>query len=331
MSVLVTGGAGYIGSHTVAELNSHGEPVVVVDNLSTGHRGAVPGDVPFYNCDIRDYDRMKAIIRDHNVDAVIHFAANSLVGESVQNPLKYYENNVGATTKLLSVMVDTGVKRIVFSSTAAVYGEPERMPIDERDRKVPTNPYGETKLAIEKMMDWSYEAYGLQSVRLRYFNAAGAHPELPIGEDHNPETHLIPIVLQTALGQRESVSIFGSDYPTEDGTCIRDYIHVMDLASAHRLAVERLRSGTAAAESYNLGNGNGFSVQEVIEVSRKVTGREIPAEAAARRAGDPAVLVASSDEAKRALGWKPASADLETMVATAWEWHQSHPRGFGDK
>ncbi|QQE77824.1 UDP-glucose 4-epimerase GalE [Alicyclobacillus sp. SO9] len=328
MSVLVTGGAGYIGSHTVAELVSHGEQVVVVDNLTTGHREAVLDGVPFYDCDIRESEQMRKIIRQHEVDSVIHFAANSLVGESVQNPLKYYENNVGATTRLLSVMVETGVKRIVFSSTAAVYGEPERMPIDERDRKTPTNPYGETKLAIEKMMDWSYEAYGLQSVRLRYFNAAGAHPDLPIGEDHNPETHLIPIILQTALGQREQVSIFGSDYPTEDGTCVRDYIHVMDLASAHRLAVERLRSGQVTAESYNLGNGNGFSVQTVIEVARKVTEIAIPAEKADRRAGDPAVLVASSNEAKRALNWNPQFDDLETMVATAWKWHKSHPAGY---
>ncbi|KPV44337.1 UDP-glucose 4-epimerase GalE [Alicyclobacillus ferrooxydans] len=330
MSILVTGGAGYIGSHTVAELLEHGEQVVVVDNLTTGHRGAVDVlQVPFYNVDIRDTEAMVQILRDHEVDTVVHFAANSLVGESVQDPLKYYENNVGATTKLLSAMVQAGVKNIVFSSTAAVYGEPEKSPIEERDRQQPTNPYGDTKLAIEKMLDWSYKAYGLKSIRLRYFNAAGAHPTVPIGEDHRPESHLVPIVLQAALGQREAVSVFGNDYPTPDGTCIRDYIHVMDLASAHRLAVLRLRSEEGGAESFNLGNGSGFSVKEVIEVARKVTGRAIPAVDVARRAGDPASLVASSTQARTMLGWEPQHAELEEIVASAWRWHQAHPNGYG--
>jgi UDP-glucose 4-epimerase len=326
MTVLVTGGAGYIGSHTVAELIAHGEEVVVIDNLRQGHREAVV-DAPFYQVDIQDTEQVGKILREHNVDTVVHFAANSLVGESVRKPLDYYHNNVSGTAKLLSAMVENHVRNIVFSSTAAVYGEPVRTPILEDDPTVPTNPYGETKLAIERMFRWCHEAYGLNSVSLRYFNAAGAHPELPIGEDHNPETHLIPIVLQTALGQREHVSIFGNDYPTPDGTCIRDYIHVMDLASAHRLAVQRLRNG-GGVEAFNLGNGTGFSVQQVIEVAREVTGRKIPAVYASRRAGDPAVLVASSDKAKRVLGWQPQYTNLADIVASAWRWHESHPRGY---
>ncbi|MCL6625848.1 UDP-glucose 4-epimerase GalE [Alicyclobacillus shizuokensis] len=331
MSILVTGGAGYIGSHTVAELLAHGEEVVVVDNLGTGHAASVLG-APFYEADIRDHDRIVHILREHAVDTVVHFAANSLVGESVKNPLKYYENNVAATARLLGAMLDANVKRIVFSSTAAVYGEPERTPIREDDATVPTNPYGETKLAIERMFHWCREAYGLSSISLRYFNAAGAHPTLPIGEHHNPETHLIPIILQAALGQRPEVSIFGDDYPTVDGTCVRDYIHVMDLASAHRLAVERLRrlekSGETAAEAFNLGNGEGFSVKQVIDVAREVTGCAIPAVVGPRRAGDPAVLVASSDKAREVLGWRPERADLREIVDSAWRWHRSHPHGY---
>ena len=328
MSVLVTGGAGYIGSHTVAELVAHGEEVVVIDNLRQGHRAAVQ-DVPLYEVDIRDTEKVGQILRDHKVDTVVHFAANSLVGESVQKPLQYYENNVAATAKLLSAMVDNGVLNIVFSSTAAVYGEPVRTPIHEDDPTVPTNPYGETKLAIERMFRWCHQAYGLKSISLRYFNAAGAHPTLPIGEDHNPETHLIPIVLQAALGQRPHVSIFGNDYPTQDGTCIRDYVHVMDLASAHRLSVNRLRTG-GGVEAFNLGSGTGFSVQQVIDVAREVTGRDIPAVHSPRRPGDPAVLVASSDKAKQELGWQPQYDDLSTIVASAWAWHQSHPNGYED-
>ncbi|GEO25689.1 UDP-glucose 4-epimerase GalE [Alicyclobacillus acidoterrestris] len=331
MSVLVTGGAGYIGSHTVAELVAHGEAVVVVDNLSTGHSGAIYAlGVPFYHMDIRETERLREIFSRHAVDTVVHFAANSLVGESVEDPLKYYENNVAATGRLLMAMVESGVQNIVFSSTAAVYGEPARVPIAEADATSPTNPYGDTKLTIERMLDWSYHAYGLKSIRLRYFNAAGAHPTLPIGEDHRPETHLIPVVLQVALGQRQHVAIFGDDYDTEDGTCVRDYIHVMDLASAHRLAIERLRSGKGTAESFNLGNGTGFSVRQVVEVSRKVTGHPIQAVIAARRAGDPARLVASSSLAQSTLGWTPQFADLETIVASAWNWHRAHPQGFGE-
>jgi UDP-glucose 4-epimerase len=329
VSILVTGGAGYIGCHTVAELLAHGEKVVVVDSLGTGHASSVIG-APFYRADIRDKEALLTVMRQHAVDTVVHFAANSLVGESVKAPLKYYENNVAATAQLLSTMMEAGVKRIVFSSTAAVYGEPSRIPIHEDDPTVPTNPYGETKLAIERMLHWCHEAYGLKSISLRYFNAAGAHPDLPIGEHHNPETHLIPIILQVALGQRPEVAIFGDDYSTPDGTCIRDYIHVMDLASAHRLAVERLRTEDAGvgAEAFNLGNGEGFSVKQVIEVARAVTGHPIPATVAPRRAGDPAVLVASSDKARQVLGWQPRYADLKTIVASAWEWHRTHPHGY---
>lgn len=330
MSILVTGGAGYIGSHTVAELVEHEEEVVVVDNLQTGHRKAVL-DVPFYPIDIRDTGQLSKVIRHHAVDTVVHFAASSLVGESVGNPLKYYDNNVTATSKLLMAMVETGVKNIVFSSTAAIYGEPARTPIEESDPKNPTSPYGETKLAIEKLLDWSYKAYEIKSIRLRYFNAAGAHPILPIGEDHTPETHLIPIVLEVALGNRESVSVFGSDYPTTDGTCIRDYIHVMDLASAHRLAVRRLRSGDGSAESFNLGSGTGFSVREVVEEARKVTEHPIPTVQCPRRSGDPAVLVASSQLARAKLEWRPQYEDLSTIISSAWMWHREHPNGFADK
>lgn len=319
MSILVTGGAGYIGSHTVAELQTYGETVIVIDNLEKGHRQAVQ-NCPFYEVDIRETDRVKSIMREHDVDTVVHFAASSLVGESVEQPLKYYENNVHGTEKLLSAMVDAGVRQIVFSSTAAVYGEPQRTPILEDDPKIPTNPYGETKLAIERMFHWCHRAYGLNSISLRYFNAAGAHPALPIGEDHHPETHLIPIVLQVASGKRASVSVYGNDYDTPDGTCLRDYIHVMDLASAHRLAVARLRLGNGGCEAFNLGNGKGFSVREVIDAARKVSGHPIPCLDAPRRAGDPAVLVASSAKAKEVLGWQPQYEDMESMVSSAWAW-----------
>lgn len=329
MTVLVTGGAGYIGSHTVAELLDHGEQVVVVDHLGQGHRNAIPGDVPFYGIDIRDETSLVDILARHQVDAVIHFAANSLVGESVKDPLKYYHNNVAATAQLLSAMVKQNVSQIVFSSTAAVYGEPVRTPIDEADPTQPTNPYGETKLAIEKMLRWCHQAYGTKSISLRYFNAAGAHPTQEIGEDHNPESHLIPIVLQTALGQRPEVPLFGDDYPTPDGTCIRDYIHVMDLASAHRLALYRLRQG-GGAESFNLGNGQGFSVKEVVETARLVTGRSIPVTVNPRRAGDPAILVASSTLARTTLDWTPLYPSLEEIIRTAWAWHQAHPNGYGE-
>ena len=326
MAILVTGGAGYIGSHTVAELLEKGEEVVVVDNLQTGHREAVLGGT-FYQADIRDSDAMDRIFAKHEIEAVIHFAANSLVGESVEKPLKYYDNNVYGSQKLMEVMVKHGVRKIVFSSTAAVYGEPQRVPIDEHDLTVPTNPYGDTKLAMEKMFRWGDRAHGIKSISLRYFNAAGAHPNGLIGEDHNPETHLIPVILQVPLGKRDAISVFGDDYPTEDGTCIRDYIHVTDLANAHYLALMRLRDKEESG-IYNLGNGQGFSVKQVIEVTRRVTGHAIPAKVSPRRAGDPAVLVASSERARSELGWKPQYADLEKIVETAWSWFQRHPNGY---
>jgi UDP-glucose 4-epimerase len=328
MAVLVTGGAGYIGSHTVMELLDCGEEVVVLDSLQTGHPGAVRAHT-FYQGDLNDPALLDAIFQKHEVDAVVHFAAHSLVGESVKNPLKYYHNNVEGTRSLVASMVKHGVKRMVFSSTAAVYGEPKHIPIREADPTEPTNPYGETKLAIEKMLRWCERAYGLNSVCLRYFNAAGAHPDEEIGEDHNPETHLIPIVLEAALGQREAISIFGEDYPTEDGTCVRDYIHVMDLAQAHWLALKRLRE-TGEGGVYNLGNGTGFSVKQVIERAKAVTGRKIQVKIVERRAGDPAVLVASSEKAREELGWRPQYADLDVILETAWKWHQTHPHGYAE-
>ncbi|MGG1311577.1 UDP-glucose 4-epimerase GalE [Cohnella laeviribosi] len=327
MAVLVTGGAGYIGSHAVAALLEKGEDVVVVDNLYQGHREAVLGG-KLYVGDIRDEAFLAGVFAENDIDGVIHFAAHSLVGESMQDPGKYYHNNVYGTLCLLEAMKKAGVRNIVFSSTAATYGEPERVPIDEYDRTLPTNAYGETKLAMEKMIRWFDTAHGVKSVSLRYFNAAGAHESGQIGEDHKPESHLIPLILQVALGQRETISIFGEDYPTEDGTCIRDYIHVSDLADAHILALEKLRQGGESA-IYNLGNGTGFSVKQVVETVRRVTGHPIPAEVKARRAGDPAVLIASSARARTELGWQPRRNRLEDIVASAWEWHRNHPNGYG--
>ncbi len=326
MAILVTGGAGYIGSHTVAELLNKNEEVVVVDNLQQGHREAVLGG-KLYAGDLRDGDFMDSVFRENEIEAVIHFAANSLVGESMQNPYKYYHNNVYGTLCLLDKMNAYGVKKIVFSSTAATYGEPERVPIGESDRTVPTNAYGETKLAMEKMMKWFDVAHGIKFVSLRYFNAAGAHESGAIGEDHTPETHLIPLILQVPLGKREHISIFGDDYPTPDGTCIRDYIHVTDLADAHILALEKLRQG-GDSSIYNLGNGKGYSVKEVIDTARRVTGHAIPAAIEARRAGDPAVLVASSDKIKAELGWNPKRESLEAIIESAWNWHKRHPDGY---
>jgi UDP-glucose 4-epimerase len=328
MAVLVTGGAGYIGSHTVAELLALGEEAVVVDSLETGHKAAVLGG-KLYTCDLRDTEAMKRVFAENDIDAVIHFAANSLVGESMTNPGKYYHNNVYGTLCLLERMQEAGVKRIVFSSTAATYGDPERVPIEESDRTEPTNAYGETKLAMERMMRWFDTAHGMKYVSLRYFNAAGAHEGGLIGEDHQPETHLVPVVLQVALGQRESIAMFGDDYPTPDGTCIRDYIHVQDLADAHVLAVKKLRAG-GESSVYNLGNGRGYSVREVVETARQVTGHAIPSKVEPRRAGDPAILVASSERTAAELGWKPKRASLEAIIESAWKWHQAHPRGYDD-
>lgn len=328
MSVLVCGGAGYIGSHTVAELLDRGEDPIIVDNLQKGHRGAVLCD-KFMEGDIRDGEFMDRVFRENEIEAVIQFAADSLVGESVGDPLKYYNNNVVSTLCLLTKMKEYGVDKIVFSSTAATYGEPKNIPILETDPTCPTNPYGETKLAVEKALRWCSEAYGIKYTALRYFNAAGAHISGKIGEDHTPETHLIPIILQTALGQRECITIFGDDYDTKDGTCVRDYIHVTDLADAHVLALEKMRKD-GKSNIYNLGNGNGFSVSEVVDIARQVTGVNIKAEYGERRPGDPAVLIATSEKAQRELGWKPKYNDLPTIINTAWEWHKNHPQGFGD-
>jgi UDP-glucose 4-epimerase len=326
MAILVTGGAGYIGSHTVAELLAKGEEVVVVDNLIQGHKEAVLGG-KLYVGDLRDGEFMDSVFRDNEIDAVIHFAANSLVNESMKDPFKYYHNNVFGTLCLLEKMNAYGVKRIVFSSTAATYGEPESSPIVESSRTQPTNTYGETKLAMEKMMKWFDTAHDIKYTSLRYFNAAGAHENGIIGEDHSPETHIIPIILQVALGQRSHISIFGDDYGTPDGSCIRDYIHVSDLADAHLLAVEKLREG-AESSIYNLGSGNGFSVKEVVDIAREVTGHAIPAVIEARRAGDPAALVASSIRAREELGWQPKRENLATIIQSAWNWHSQHPNGY---
>jgi len=327
MSILVLGGAGYIGSHTVRALLDAGRSVVVADNLSTGFRQAVPDAVRFYQADIRSDTALNAIFQQEDIDGVIHFAARSQVGESMQNPLKYYDNNVIGTKTLLDAMIKHGVDKIVFSSTAAVYGQPERSPISESDSMNPTNCYGETKLAIEKMMKWVSYTHGLRYVALRYFNACGAHPSGQIGEAHQPESHLIPLILQVPLRQREKIMVFGADYPTPDGSCIRDYIHVCDLAQAHILALDYLLQG-GESDIFNLGTGKGFSVKEVIAQAREVTGYPIPVENAPRREGDPARLVASSDKMKQKLNWKLQYDDLSAILATAWKWHQSHPHGY---
>lgn len=327
MTILVLGGAGYIGSHTVKALCDEGTDVVVADNLVTGYEAAIDTRARFYKGDISDINFLDNLFTKEKIDAVIHFAAFSLVGESVTNPLKYYGNNLCGTKILLDSMVKNGVDKIVFSSTAATYGEPERVPIMETDRTVPTNPYGETKLAMEKMFKWTAQAHGMRYVSLRYFNACGADESGKIGEAHNPESHLIPLILQVPNGKREKISIFGTDYPTPDGTCIRDYIHVTDLAEAHILAVKYLMNG-GESDIFNLGNGVGFSVREVIETARKVTGHPIPAEESPRRAGDPAQLIASSDKAKRILGWKPCHDSLEEIIESAWNWHKNHPDGY---
>ncbi|MBU3189424.1 UDP-glucose 4-epimerase GalE [Clostridium bowmanii] len=326
MAILVCGGAGYIGSHMVAQLLEKGEEVVVLDNFQKGHHDSLLGG-KLYSGDLRDDAILHKVFTENNIDAVIDFAADSLVGESVTEPLKYFENNIGSTINLLKAMRDYKVKKIVFSSTAATYGEPDNIPILEDDRTFPTNPYGESKLAVEKILKWCDNAYGIKYTALRYFNAAGAHISGKIGEDHRPESHLIPLILQVALGQREKIMIFGDDYDTEDGTCVRDYVHVTDLANAHLLAVERLRRGEDSVIC-NLGNGKGFSVKEVIETTRKVTGLKIKAEMAPRRAGDPAVLIASSDKAKNILGWAPKYDSLQTIIETAWQWHKGHPDGY---
>lgn len=328
MAILVTGGAGYIGSHTVAELLDQGKEVVVIDNLQSGHRDALLGG-RLYEGDLRDKALLAKLFSENDIEAVIHFAANSLVGESMQKPVKYYDNNVYGTLCLLEAMDEANVRKIVFSSTAATYGEPDKVPIEESDPTNPTNVYGETKLTMERMMSWFDKVLGIKYVALRYFNAAGAHPSGKIGEDHSPETHLIPLIIQAAQGKRSAISVFGDDYPTADGTCVRDYIHVSDLADAHVLAVQHLLAG-GESDVFNLGNGQGFSVKEVIAKVQEVTGRSFPVEISPRRAGDPAVLIASSEKARKVLGWNPSRNQLDDIIASAWGWHEQHPDGYND-
>lgn len=327
MAILVTGGAGYIGSHMVALLKEQGKDVVVIDNLSTGHRKAVLTD-KFYHGDLRDDLMMSRIFIDNDIEGVIHFAADSQVGESVKDPLKYYDNNVYGTSRLLHHMVNSNVNYIVFSSTAAAYGNSGEALITEDTKTSPESPYGETKLSIEKMMDWVSKAHGINYTALRYFNACGAHMSGKIGENHQPETHLIPLVLQTALGKRNEILVFGDDYNTPDGTCVRDYIHVSDLANAHVLALDKMRNDRKNG-TYNLGNGKGFSVREIIEVAKKVTGREISTRVVGRRPGDPDVLVASNELAKKELNWKIEIDDIGKIIESAWKFMVAFPDGYG--
>ena len=327
MKILVVGGAGYIGSHAVKQLLEAGHEVVVIDSLETGFEASIPQGVTFYHTDIRNKEALTEVFAKEKVEGVMHFAANSLVGESMVKPLKYYANNVTGAQVLLETMVEHGVKYIVFSSTAATYGEVKTMPITEETPTCPTNTYGETKLAIEKMLKWTSVAHDLNFVCLRYFNVAGAAAEGLIGEAHNPETHIIPIILQVPLGQREHITIFGEDYPTEDGTCIRDYIHVTDLVDAHILAMDYLRKG-GESNIFNLGSSTGYSVKEMVDAARTVTGHPIPQVIGERRAGDPAVLIASSEKAKSVLGWNPKHTDVKDIIASAWKWHQAHPNGY---
>lgn len=326
MSILVCGGAGYIGSHMVSELLENNFDVVILDNLEKGHKDALLGG-KLYEGDLRDRTILDKVFCENNIEAVIDFAAYSLVGESMTEPLKYFNNNVYGTINLLEAMRDYNVKYIVFSSTAATYGEPDEIPIIEDSKTIPTNAYGESKLIVEKILKWCDHAYGIKYTTLRYFNAAGAHISGKIGEDHSPETHLIPIILNVALGKRDKILVYGDDYQTEDGSCVRDYIHVSDLASAHSLALKRLMSG-GESRIYNLGNGTGFSVKEVIDIARDVTCHPIPAEIAERRAGDPAILIASSKKAMDELQWIPKFNSLETIIETAWNWHKNNPNGY---
>jgi len=329
LNFLIVGGAGYIGSHVARQLHRQGYGVVVLDDLSKGHRQAVQ-EGEFITGDLGDVKLLGQLFSRRKIDGVMHFAALSLVGESMEQPLLYYENNTARTTRLLLAMLEHGVKRFILSSTAAVYGEPKRIPIVETDPTEPANPYGKSKLFIEKILEDCHEAHGLGYVSLRYFNAAGADEAGDIGEDHFPETHLIPLVLQVALGQRDRIEIYGTDWDTPDGTCIRDYIHVLDLADAHILAIRSLLEG-AESSVYNLGCQTGYSVREIVEIARKVTGHPIPVKEGGRRPGDPASLVASSERIKAELGWKPRFEDPEKIILTAWNWHRNHPRGFGGR
>ncbi|MDR2522840.1 MAG: UDP-glucose 4-epimerase GalE [Synergistaceae bacterium] len=328
MSVLVTGGAGYIGSVTVEALREAGESVIVLDDLSGGHRAAVAPSVPFYLGDAGDAALLRSIAADHGVRQVVHFAGFISVPESVQDPLRYFVNNTAKVTAMLSALREAGVKNVVFSSTAAVYGEPEQTPISEEHPKRPSNPYGLSKYFVERILDWIDAAYGVTHAALRYFNASGATAAR--GEDHHPETHLIPLVLQVPLGRRESVSVYGSDYPTPDGTCVRDYIHVADLADAHVRALRYLRDG-GPSRKINLGNGRGFSVREIVSAAERVTGKLIPIREEPRREGDPSALVADSRLAGEILGWRPRCSAIEDIVRSAWDWHRSCPDGYEDR
>ena len=330
MAILVAGGAGYIGSHMVKDLIEHGEDVVVADNLSTGHRDAINPKAKFYEGDIRDRKFLDKVFDNEDITAVVHFAAFSIVPESMSKPLKYFDNNTGGMITLLEAMRDHNIKYIVFSSTAATYGVPEHMPIKETDPQNPINPYGLSKLMMEKMMAWADKAYGIKFVALRYFNVAGAAPDGTIGEDHGPETHLVPIILQVAQGKRKELSIFGDDYNTPDGTNVRDYVHVMDLADAHILAIKYLEAGNKS-NAFNLGSSTGFSNKQMLEAAREVTGKPIPAKMAPRRPGDPDSLVAASDKARTILGWKPKYDDVHDIIATAWKGHSTHPKGYDDR
>lgn len=325
MNVLVVGGAGYIGSHANRLLVEAGHRTIVLDNLCYGHRQAV-GDSPLVVGELSDRGLLVELLREHEIDSVMHFAAFAFVGESVQHPAIYYQNNVSATLELLEAMRSTGVWRFVFSSTTATYGQPERMPITEQTEQRPINPYGFTKLVVERALEDYARAYGFGVAALRYFNAAGAHPDGTLGEDHTPETHLIPLVLQVALGQRPEITIFGDDYPTEDGSCVRDYVHVQDLALAHLRSLELLEPGSVL--KLNLGTGRGYSVKQVIESCRRVTGHAIPSRVGPRRAGDPALLIADASAAADRLHWRPQFPDLESIVGSAWKWHSSHPDGY---
>ena len=327
MNILVTGGAGYIGSIVTEELIKQGEGVVVFDNLYYGHRAAVYPEAAFVEGDLADRAAVKSLFDTHDIEAVMHFASHTLVGESMEQPFKYLGDNVTNGLNLLQEAVAHDVRRFILSSSASLFADPERVPIDEEECVIPANPYGESKNILERLLHWLDHIYGFHYAALRYFNAAGASPSGERGEDHDPETHLIPLTLQVPLGQRERVTIFGDDYPTRDGTCVRDYIHVVDLAQAHILALRALDEGS---RTYNLGNGEGFTVKEVIETCREVTGHPIPAEVGPRRPGDAAELVASSEKIRRELGWEPQYPDLRTIVEHAWEWHRTHPHGYGD-
>ena len=325
MKILVTGGAGYIGSTVVSELVRGGDSVVVLDNLQQGHREAVPPEAVFVHADLADRSAVDDVLRTHEPEGIMHFASNTLVGESVEKPFLYLGENVRNALNLLESAVSHGVKRFILSSTANLFDDPEKIPIKASERIVPGSPYGESKFIVERLLHWMDEIHGLKYAALRYFNASGAaHRDL--GEHHDPETHLIPLVLQVALGQREHISVFGDDYPTPDGTCVRDYVHVLDLAQAHILALRALDQGSRV---YNLGNGKGFSVMEVIETARSITGHPIPSIVTPRRPGDPAVLIADSENIIRELGWQPQYPDLGRIIETAWDWHVHHPQGFG--